>query len=108
MSGRSGPEDGPQDNAAPSGDSRVRVMSHWEMNAAYLSGQAVPLAQSVSWLVRYRGSWWVVFEGGWLRITDDLVEADIDTCAFRLTQAPGDTVGEGGDQTAGGQRSSGE
>jgi len=51
--------------------------------AAYLSGRAVPLAQSVSWLVRYQGSWWVAYEGGWLRVTDDLVAADIDTCAFQ-------------------------
>jgi len=54
-------------------------MSHGEMNTAYLSGEAVPLSQSVSWLVRYQRSWWVVYEGGWLRITDDLVEADIDS-----------------------------
>jgi hypothetical protein len=40
------------------------------MNTAYLSGQAVPLAQSVSWLVRYEGSWWVIYERGWLRVTD--------------------------------------
>ncbi len=51
------------------------------MNTAYLSGQAVPLAQSASWLVRCQGSWWVVYEGGWLRVTEDLVEADIDSCA---------------------------
>jgi len=51
------------------------------MNAAYLSGRAVPLAQSVSWLVRYQDSWWVVYEHGWLRVTDDLLEADIDACA---------------------------
>ena len=68
-------------------------MSHWEMNAAYLSGQAVPLAQSVSWLVRYQESWWVVYEHGWLRVTDDLLKADIDVCASRSTQTAGD-VGE--------------
>jgi hypothetical protein len=108
MTGKSRPEDGPHNDAAPTGDSRARVMSHWEMNAAYLSGQAVPLAQSVSWLVRHQGSWWVVFERGWLRITDDLVEADIDTCASRLTKAPGDIAREGGAQAACGQRDSGE
>jgi hypothetical protein len=67
-------------------------MSHGEMNAAYLSGLAVPLAQSVSWLVRYQGAWWVVYERGWLRITDDLVEADIDTCASPLAQAVSDAA----------------
>jgi hypothetical protein len=60
---------------------QARAMSHGEMNTAYLSGEAVPLAQSVSWLVRYHGSWWVVYERGWLRVTNDLVEADIDSCA---------------------------
>ena len=78
------PEDGSAGNGAPARDPQARVMSHREMNAAYLSGQAVPLAQSVSWLVRYQGSWWVVYECGWLRVTDDLVEADIDICAAGL------------------------
>ena len=49
-------------------------------------GRAVPLAQSVSWLVRYQGSWWVVYERGWLRITDELVEDDIDTCPSRASE----------------------
>jgi hypothetical protein len=108
MSSKSRPEDGPHDDAAPAGDSRARVLSHWKMNAAYLSGQAVPFAQSVSWLVRYRGSWWVVFEGGWLCITDDLVEVDIETCASRLTKDPGDTAHEGGVQKACRRQDSGE
>jgi len=108
MSSKSRPEDGPHDDAAPTGDSRARVMSHWKMNAAYLSGQAVPFAQSVSWLVRYRGSWWVVFEHGWLCITDDLVEADIETCASRLTKAPGDSTHEVGTRAACGKRDSGK
>jgi hypothetical protein len=64
------------------------------MNTAYLSGQAVPLAQSVSWLVRYQGSWWVVYEGGWLRINDNLVEADVDSCASMLTDAAEDVARE--------------
>ena len=45
-----GPEDRAHDDAARSEDEQALVMSHREMNAAYLSGQAVPLAQSVSWL----------------------------------------------------------
>jgi len=77
----SGPEDRSHKDAARAEDSQARVMSHGEMNTAYLSGEAVPLAQSVSWLVRYQGSWWVVYERGWLRVTNDLVEADIDSCA---------------------------
>jgi hypothetical protein len=57
------------------------------MNAAYDSGEAVPLGQSVSWLVRYRQAWWVVYERGWLRIADDITAADLDQAAARLTQA---------------------
>jgi hypothetical protein len=78
------PEGRAHGDAARSEDEQARVMSHGEMNAAYLSGQAVPLAQSISWLVRYQGSWWVVYERGWLRVTDDLVAADMDSSASRL------------------------
>jgi hypothetical protein len=53
------PEDRLHDDAARAEDSQARVMSHGEMNIAYLSGHAVPLAQSVSWLVAAgdRGGW---------------------------------------------------
>jgi hypothetical protein len=57
------------------------------VNAAYDSGEAVPLGQSVSWLVRYRDAWWVVYERDWLRIADDTTAADLDQAAARLTQA---------------------
>ena len=57
------------------------------MNAAYDSGAAVPLGQSVSWLVRYRDAWWVVYERDWLRIADEITAADLDQAAARLTQA---------------------
>ncbi len=60
-------------------------LSHAEMNAAYDRGEAVPLAPSASWLTRYQDVWWVVYEGGWLRVTDELAAADIDNCAARLT-----------------------
>jgi hypothetical protein len=81
MTGESRPEGPSRDHATRAEGSQARAMSHGGMNTAYLSGEAVPLAQSVSWLVRYHGSWWVVYERGWLRVTNDLVEADIDSCA---------------------------
>jgi hypothetical protein len=62
-------------------------ISHAEMNAAYDVGAAVPLDPSASWLTRYEDSWWVVYEGGWLRITDELTAADIDSLAARLNAA---------------------
>lgn len=76
-------EDTGQDDT-PSGS---LVMSHAEMNAAYNSGAAVPLAQAISWLVRYHDAWWVVYERGWLRITDDLTAADLDQATARLSEA---------------------
>jgi len=108
MIDESNPEDRSHDDAARAEDARVRVMSHGEMNTAYLSGSAVPLAQSVSWLVRYQGSWWVVYERGWLRVTEDLVEADIDTCASQLADAAGDAAQEADIEGAYGRPVSGE
>ena len=69
-----------------------RVISHAEMDAAYDSGQAVPLGQGIAWLARYRDAWWVAYERGWLRITDDLMAADLDEAAARLTAADAATV----------------
>jgi hypothetical protein len=63
------------------------AVTHAEMNAAYDHGEAVPLGQSASWLVRYRDAWWVVYERGWLRIADDTTAADLDQAASRLAQA---------------------
>jgi len=86
------PEDGYSDTTPPpatdnGADQVPLAVTHAEMNAAYDSGEAVPLAQSVSWLVRYRDAWWVVYERGWLRIADDITAADLDQAAARLTQA---------------------
>jgi hypothetical protein len=70
------------------------AISHAEMNAAYDSTAAVPLAPSVTWLTRYQDSWWVVYEGGWLQVTDELTIADIDSRAARLNAA-----GPGGEES---------
>ncbi|MGH3277508.1 MAG: hypothetical protein ACRDNW_00005, partial [Trebonia sp.] len=63
------------------------AVSHAAMNAAYDKGEAVPLAASMSWLIRYRDSWWVVYERGWLRVTDTATAEDLDQAAARLAQA---------------------
>jgi len=60
-------------------------VSHSHMNAAYARGEAAPLADSISWLTRYQDSWWVVYEGGWLRITDDLGAPATYGCAVGTT-----------------------
>jgi hypothetical protein len=70
---------------APAGD-RVLEISHAQMDAAHNNREAIPFAQSVPWLVRYDGSWWVVYERGWLRITDELTATDIDHRAAQLPE----------------------
>ncbi|HEY1626656.1 MAG TPA: hypothetical protein VGG16_22955 [Streptosporangiaceae bacterium] len=52
-------------------------VDHWEMDAAFCRGAAVPLDASVSWLVWYRDAWWVVYPDGWLKVTDELAVGDI-------------------------------
>ena len=68
-------------------DDRVLEISHAQMDAAHNNGEAIPFAQSVPWLVRYDGSWWVVYERGWLRITDELAATDIDQRAAQVPEA---------------------
>jgi hypothetical protein len=63
------------------------LISRAEMNTAYDSGQATPLGRAIPWIVRYGDSWWVEYEHGWLRITDDLTTADLDQTAARLKAA---------------------
>jgi hypothetical protein len=62
-------------------------VSHAHMNRAYDNGDAVLFAQAVPWLVRYDGSWWVVYERGWLRVTDEPTATDIDQRAAQITEA---------------------
>ncbi len=69
------------------GEDRPLEIGHAQMNIAYDAGEAVPFARAVPWLVRYDGSWWVVYERGWLRVTDDLTAADLDQRAAQMTEA---------------------
>ena len=57
------------------------------MNAAFDEGAATLLSAAVPWLVCYGGAWWVVYEHGWLRITDAATDQDLDQAAARLAQA---------------------
>lgn len=85
-----GSASGPAAFAPTDADAQIPLaVTHAEMNAAYDSGAAVPLGQSVSWLVRYRDAWWVVYERGWLRVTDTATAEDLDQAAARLTEAHG-------------------
>jgi hypothetical protein len=62
-------------------------MTHAAMNAAFDAGAAVLLSEAVNWVVRHRDAWWVVYEHGWLRITDAAAAQDLDRAAGRLAQA---------------------
>ena len=70
---------------APADDHLLEI-SHAPMDAAHNNGEAIPFAQSVPWLVRYDGSWWVVYARGWLRITDELAATDIDQRAAQVAE----------------------
>jgi hypothetical protein len=88
-------EQGPADKAAGAEEAAsqraasdyILEVGHARMNAAYDSGEAVPFAHSVPWLARYDGSWWVVYERGWLRVTDEPTVADLDQRAAQMTEA---------------------
>jgi hypothetical protein len=62
-------------------------LTHAQMNAACDTGQAAPFAQAIGWLARYRDAWWVIYEGGWLRITDTATTRDLDQRAAQMTEA---------------------
>lgn len=68
-------------------DERPLAISHAEIDAAIDRGEVAPLGQSLSWMVQYRDAWWVIYEHGWLRITDDFVAAELDGVAARLFAA---------------------
>lgn len=65
----------------------IPAVSHAEMNAAYERGDAVFLSRSISWVMRYRDAWWVVFDHGWLCIVEGLVDPDLGAITARLTAA---------------------
>lgn len=74
--------------AGPVADADIPLaITHADMNAAHECGVAVPLAQSIPWLVRYRDAWWVVYEQGWLRVIDDLAGTDLNQLSARLARA---------------------
>jgi hypothetical protein len=80
------PEDSGRDAPAQQ-DHPPTAMTHAAMNAAFDAGAAVLLSEAVNWVVRHRDAWWVVYEHGWLRITDAATAQDLDRAAIRLAQA---------------------
>src|SRR5271169_604073 len=65
------------------------VVSHAEMNSALAAATAVAFAPAITWLTRYQDRWWIVYEHGWLCITDQITAADIDQRAALINAGPG-------------------
>jgi hypothetical protein len=64
------------------------AVTHADMGHALDRGFAVPFGPGVlSGIARWAGAWWVAWEGGWLRVTDELTAADLDAAAARLAEA---------------------
>lgn len=62
-------------------------LTHTEMALAQDNGHATPLSRVFTWMMRYRGSWWIDYEHGWLRVTDHDTTAELDDVAARLAIA---------------------
>ena len=62
-------------------------MTHKEMDSARARGEATPLAAGVTWIARYQDAWWIAYEGGWLRVTDEPLRDDLDRASSRLAAA---------------------
>jgi hypothetical protein len=62
-------------------------IGHDQMNDALRAGIGVPLGQGLPWVTRFFDAWWVEYEGGWLRVVDDQVTAELDDVAARLAAA---------------------
>lgn len=60
------------------------TMTHGEMAEAIDKGQAEPLAAGMTWTARHADAWWIVYEGRWLRVEDESLDADLDRIAQSL------------------------
>lgn len=64
------------------------AVTHADMGRALDRGSAVPFGPGVlGGIARWAGAWWVAWEGGWLRVTDEFTVADLDAVAARLAEA---------------------
>lgn len=60
------------------------IITHAEMNTAYDQGLVQPLGQTVAFAVHYQGTWWINYEGGWIR-TDKALADTLDAESARMT-----------------------
>ena len=92
------------DDVRPPGEAPLSV-SHAYMNTARAGGEVALLGPDVPWIVRHQDFWWVAGERAWLRVTDDLVAAELDDAAarFKAAEASGGLDGRAGHGVRGGQ-----
>ena len=63
------------------------LIPHSQMAAELDQGTAALLSGEIAGIVQHAGTWWVQYERGWLRITDEHVLADLNQVADRLATA---------------------
>jgi len=73
----------PQMTQPPSGPAPASVTDA-DMDAARSSGQATPLGQVISYVMRYQDAWWIRGNGRWLQSTAAL-SAILDNESARIT-----------------------
>ncbi len=78
--------------------SRPLAISHAQMNAAIDRDDATPLRQGHGWLTRYLDTWWIEYEGGWLRVIDDAAARELDQIAARLAEVSAITAADGAER----------
>jgi hypothetical protein len=49
-------------------------ISHDEMDAAYAQGLVRSLGDTIGYAVHYQQTWWIRYEGGWIRTDPQLAE----------------------------------
>lgn len=49
-------------------DVQPGALSSTEMDAAVTTGQAAPLSQTAAFLMRYKQTWWLSTQAGWLPV----------------------------------------
>ena len=73
----------PHDNDTAT-EAQPMIISHGDMDAACAKGLVTPLGQTIAYAVHYSGTWWIHFEGGWIR-TDPVLASTLDAEAAGIT-----------------------
>lgn len=90
-----GTEQPPVGTTHPPGNEEMPlILSHGEMNTAIEHGTAFPVTSATGWLMRYRDSWWVIYEDGWLRLITSTVTDRLDRLYPRLAEAEAQAAAE--------------